>query len=74
MISALYALNYSSTYTRLALSPYMEQCEHNLVVSTAWNSLSSGVEIPKEKERRPEWVCHQNGYRHKADRNATASK
>ena len=34
----------------------MKQGSHSLVVSMTWNSLSSGVANPKEKEGRPEWA------------------
>ncbi len=33
----------------------MKQGSQSLVVSTTWNTLSSGVANPKEKERRREW-------------------
>ena len=52
--------------------PYVKQGSQRLVVSTTWNTLSSGVASPKEEERSG--LCYQNGYRHKADRNAAASK
>ena len=34
----------------------MKQGSQSLVVSTTWNTLSSGVANPKEKEGRPEWA------------------
>ena len=34
----------------------VKQGSQSLVVSTTWNTLSSGVANPKEKEGRPEWV------------------
>ena len=36
--------------------------------------LSSAVANPKEKKGGRSGLCYQKGYRHKADRNATASK
>ena len=37
-------------------TPYVKQGSQSLVVSTIWNTLSSGVANPKEKEGRPEWA------------------
>ena len=34
----------------------MKEGSQSLVVSTTWNTLSSGVANPKEKEGRPEWA------------------
>ena len=51
-----------------------KQGSQSRVVSTTWNTLSSGVANPKEIEGRPEWALLSKGYRHKADRNATARK
>jgi len=34
----------------------VKQGSQSLVVSTTWNTLSSGVANPKEKEWRPEWA------------------
>ena len=36
--------------------PHMKQGSQSLVVSTTWNTLSSGVANPKKKEGRPEWA------------------
>ena len=43
----------------------MKQGSQSLAVSTTWNTLSSGVANPKEKERSRSGLCYKKGYRHK---------
>ena len=50
--------NLSNTTTS---PPYVRQGSQSLVVSTTWNTLSSGVANPKEKEGRPEWALLSKG-------------
>ena len=52
----------------------VKQGSQSRIVSTTWNSLFSAMANPKGKKGNRTGFCNQKLFRHKADRNATASK
>ena len=54
--TALVALELAKINKTSTSPPYVKQGSQSLVVSTTWNTLSSGVANPKEKPGRQEWT------------------